>query len=307
MQHFYGNVSSRKKNIKDNGRTMTALATTQKTDIDYYANKPIDIILNMWLYGKSSHTQATYKRVSTRFITFINSPLAEARLDDCQDFISSLKHLAISTQKTYIVAIKSLLSFVHKLGITKLNVGTLIKLPKTKNCIERIISKADIKKIITKETNIRNKVILKSLYYLGLRASEICDVKWTDLLIKDDGTATLTVFGKGSKTRFLIVPKPLLKEILTLKKDNQTYIFTSRKFNGKLNRTQLWKIVKAAGKRCGIDNPSPHWYRHSHATHSLENGANIHLLSSSLGHSSIATTSRYLHSKPDDCSSLYLD
>ena len=291
---------------------MTTLTQTQPrlntSQINSYADKPIDIILNMWVHGKSKNTKALYKRVSTRFLTFINIPLVEVRLDDIQDFIDSLQHLAVSTQKTYTVVVKSLLSFIHKLGLTHLNIGTLIKPPKARDAInERIISKSDIKLIINSEPNKRNQIILKTLYYLGLRASEICGLKWSDVTLQSNGTATLTVFGKGDKTRFLIVPKQLLNEILTLKKDNQTYIFTSRKFNGHLNRTQLWKIVKAAGNRCGIGNPSPHWYRHSHATHSLEGGADIHLLSNSLGHETIATTSRYLHSRPDDCSSLYLD
>ncbi|MFM6222072.1 MAG: tyrosine-type recombinase/integrase, partial [Dolichospermum sp.] len=62
----------------------------------------------------------------------------------------------------------------------------------------------------------------------------------------------------------------------------------------------------SAAKRIGLDNPSPHWLRHGHASHSLDRGAPIHLVSQSLGHASVATTSRYLHAKPSDCSSLYL-
>ena len=302
----------RPQNHTSNECTMSTLTQVQPrlntSQINSYADKPIDIILNMWMHGKSKNTKALYKRVSARFLTFINIPLVQTRLDDIQDFVDSLGHLAVSTQKTYTVVVKSLLSFIHKLGLTSLNIGTLIKPPKARDAInERIISKSDIKLIINSEPNKRNQLILKTLYYLGLRASEICGLKWSDVTLQPNDTATLTVFGKGNKTRFLIVPKQLLNEILALKKDNQTYIFTSRKFNGHLNRTQLWKIVKAAGNRLGIADPSPHWYRHSHATHSLENGADIHLLSNSLGHETIATTSRYLHSRPDDCSSLYLD
>jgi integrase/recombinase XerD len=311
MKHFFWKVSLFQKPGKT-GNIMTTLTRTtprlNNLQTSDYADKPIDIILNMWLHGKSTNTKAMYKRVSTKFITFINIPLVEVRLDDIQEFVDSLSHLAVSTQKTYTVVVKSLLSFIHKLGLTTLNIGTLIKLPKTKDAInERIMNKTDIKTIINNEPNNRNQLILKTIYYLGLRASEICNLKWVDLVLQPNGSATLSVFGKGNKTRFLIVPKPLLTELLTLKKENQTYIFTSRKKAGSLTRTQLWKIVKSAGARVGIDNPSPHWYRHSHATHSLENGADIHLLSNSLGHETIATTSRYLHARPDDCSSLYLD
>jgi integrase/recombinase XerD len=311
MQHSLWKVSLIANRVKQ-GKTMTTLAktTTRLNNLQTsdYADKPIDIILNMWLHGKSNNTKAMYKRVSTKFITFINIPLVEVRLDDIQEFIDSLSHLALSTQKTYTVVVKSLLSFIHKLGLTQLNIGTLIKLPKTKDAInERIMKRTDIKLIIENEPNTRNQLILKTIYYLGLRASEICGLKWTDLVLQPNGSGTLSVLGKGNKTRFLIVPKHLLNELLALKKDGLTYIFTSRKKAGKLDRTQIFRIVKAAGVRVGISDPSPHWYRHSHATHSLENGADIHLLSNSLGHESIATTSRYLHAQPDDCSSLYLD
>ncbi|MBD2667296.1 site-specific integrase [Richelia sinica] len=68
----------------------------------------------------------------------------------------------------------------------------------------------------------------------------------------------------------------------------------------------IWEIVKKAAKRIGLHNPSLHWLRHGNASHSLDRGAPIHLVSQSLGHASVATTSRYLHAKPSDCSSLYL-
>ena len=67
------------------------------------------------------------------------------------------------------------------------------------------------------------------------------------------------------------------------------------------------QIVKAAAKRAGIKGKvSPHWLRHAHATHALERGAKIHLVAETLGHSSVAITSRYLHARPEDSSSLYL-
>jgi integrase/recombinase XerD len=90
--------------------------------------------------------------------------------------------------------------------------------------------------------------------------------------------------------------------------DNEP-VFRSRKGShcGHLTRERVHQIVKAAGKRAGIKGKvSPHWLRHAHASHALERGAKIHLVAETLGHSSVAVTSRYLHARPEDSSSLYL-
>lgn len=163
------------------------------------------------------------------------------------------------------------------------------------SCQEHLSLKQSIVNIIDSELNTRNQLILKTLYYLGLRASEICNLKWSDITLQPNGTGTLTVKNRGSKIRFLIIPKQLLNELLAFKKDGQTYVFTSRKFNGHLNRTQLWKIVKAAGERCGVENFNLHWCRHLHANQFLSNELDVHPLSSSLKHKKVTTTSHYLH------------
>jgi integrase/recombinase XerD len=74
-----------------------------------------------------------------------------------------------------------------------------------------------------------------------------------------------------------------------------------------LDRTQVYRIVSAAAIRAGIQGKvSPHWLRHAHASHSLDRGAPIHLVQQTLGHASVATTSKYLHARPSDSSALYL-
>lgn len=76
---------------------------------------------------------------------------------------------------------------------------------------------------------------------------------------------------------------------------------------GHLPRSQIKRIVETAAKRSGINKKvSPHWLRHAHATHALENGADIGLVKDTLGHDNVATTSRYLHVRPNDSSSMYV-
>ena len=74
-----------------------------------------------------------------------------------------------------------------------------------------------------------------------------------------------------------------------------------------MDRSQIMRIVRAAAKRAGIDtNVSPHWLRHAHASHALDRGCPIHLVQATLGHASVATTSRYLHARPTDSFARYL-
>jgi integrase/recombinase XerD len=124
----------------------------------------------------------------------------------------------------------------------------------------------------------------------------------------------VTVYGKGGKTRAIVISPKVWSEVLSLRgkaeRDDPVFRSRERSKDGSwhLSRKQVYRIVRVAGERAGIEgNVSPHWLRHSHASHSLEKGAPIHLVQQTLGHSSIAVTERYLHANPDDSSALYLD
>src|SRR2546428_5463414 len=82
-------------------------------------------------------------------------------------------------------------------------------------------------------------------------------------------------------------------------------VFSSRKQHGHLDRSQVLRIVQTAAKRAGVvGKVSPHWMRHAHASHTLDRGAPLHLVQATLGHSSVATTGRYLHARPTEAESI---
>lgn len=224
----------------------------------------------------------------------------------------TLKELSPSSRRTAIATIKSLLSFGHKIGVLPENVGVSMRAPKAKDCLnERILSQDEVQAMIAQETNVRNRAILLLLYSGGLRVSELCNLKWKDLQPRGD-SGQVTVLGKGQKIRTVLLPTSVWNEICQLrgKKSASDAVFCSREGDDEgqhLDRTQVYRIVAAAAKRAGIQGKvSPHWLRHSHVSHSLERGAPIHLVQATLGHSSIATTSRYLHARPSDSSAFYL-
>lgn len=268
-------------------------------------------LIEMWLHGKSDETQESYRLYANRFLKFVGKPLHLVSLAEVQAFATHLKErgLSASTQRTIISAIKSLLSFGNKIGVLSANVGAPVSPPKAKDTLnERILSESEVQVMIAKETNPRNRAMLRLLYGVGLRVSELCGLTWRDLTERGD-TGQATVFGKGSKTRVVLLPAVIWQELKALRglAGADAPVFQSRKKNGHLTRSQVMRIVRAQALRAGIDaKVSPHWLRHAHASHSLDRGAPIHLVQQTLGHSSVATTSRYLHARPQDSSSRFL-
>ncbi|WP_202807054.1 tyrosine-type recombinase/integrase [Planktothrix agardhii] len=276
-------------------------------------NHTLEQILEMWLHGKTPGSQAIYRRVVVQFLEWANKPLQWLTLPDVQGFANYLdtKGLKPSTRASYLAAVKSLLTFCNRTGLTRANVGAAVPLPKGKDTLtQKILAKEQVMAMIYSEPNRRNQLILKSFYYCGVRVSELCGLCWYDLTASGD-SGILTVFGKGSKTRHVLLPAHLYKELLNFRGNasNDDPIFPSRKGKGKghLHRIHVTKLVKEAGIRVGIDEKvSAHWLRHCHASHSLDAGAPISLVQTTLGHASVATTSKYLHAKPTESSGLYL-
>lgn len=285
---------------------MNSLATQTATTVS-------EQLVNMWLHGKSPCTAEYYRLYARRFLKFVGKPLHLVTLAEVQGFATSLEEsgLAVSTQYTILAAIKSLLSFGNKTGVLPVNVGALLTLPKASDSLnERILSELEVQTMIVLETNPRNRAILRLLYLAGLRVSELCQLTWKNLQSRGE-SGQVTVKGKGSKTRSILLPESLWVELMQLRDGAATEepVFRSRKGNqeGHLTRERVHQIVKAAAKRAGIEGKvSPHWLRHAHATHALERGAKIHLVADTLGHSSVAVTGRYLHARPEESSSLYL-
>ncbi|MFK0735384.1 MAG: tyrosine-type recombinase/integrase [Gloeotrichia echinulata HAB0833] len=271
-------------------------------------------LIDLWLHGKSPNTVDGYRRYANRFFSHANKPLADVTLMDFQLWVMTLGS-SNNSQRVAVGAIKSLFSFAKQLGVVSANLGILVKSPKAKNRLaERILTTEEVQLLIKSTTNERDgyarrrhRSIVRLLYFAGLRVSELCALKWRDLKARGDG-GQITVFGKGEKTRTVLVGAGIWREIQELKgsahKDDP--VFVSAK-GGHLCRSMVFHIVKNAATRAGIEgNVSPHWLRHSHASHSLDRGAPIHLLQKTLGHSSVAITEMYLHARPTDSSGLYL-
>ncbi|OKH12308.1 tyrosine-type recombinase/integrase [[Limnothrix rosea] IAM M-220] len=288
---------------------LPALAKAQQTTAIAIAQTTEDMI-GLWLHGKSANTQKSYRRDIYEFLTFAGGvELPKVTLNNLQGFEVTLGELGKSpnTIARKLAAVKSLLTFCHKVGFVPFNVGTLVNVKPSKDKLsERILSRGEVLDMIYSTKNKRDRLLLKLLYATGARVGELCRLTWSDIKPTDTG-ARITLFGKGDKTRVILISDELYQELLQLKDENGDPIFRSRKGGNAITTTQAYRIVKDSAERAGITgNVSPHWFRHSHASHALDNNAPIHTVQKSLGHSSITTTERYLHSNPKDSSGLYI-
>ncbi len=150
-------------------------------------------------------TRRNYQRQADRFLGFIRQPLTEVRVGDLQAYITSLDKLASATRANMIAAVKSLLSFGQEIGYLRINVGKAVKAPPVKNTLaERIMGETDAMRMLALEPVPRNRALLTLLYGGGLRLSEVCGLRWRDLAPRD-GAGQATVFGKGGKTRVVLL------------------------------------------------------------------------------------------------------
>ena len=264
-------------------------------------------LVALWLHGRSRATQRAYAADLAAFFAQAQRPLHAVTLGDMQAFQDTLANLATATQARRLSAVKSLLSFGHKTGYLPVNVGAAIRLPKVKQTLaERILDVDAVLHMLALERSPRNKALLRLLYLGGLRISEVCGLRVRDLSAREDA-GQVTVFGKGGKTRAVLLKASIWQDLVALRgADPEAALFRSRE-GGALDPSQVHRIVKAAAKRAGLSLAvSAHWLRHAHVSHALDRGAPVHLVQATVGHASLATTSRYAHARPSDSSSRYL-
>lgn len=298
--------------------TVPAVVREEPTDAERDA-----WFVGIWLHGRPEHTHVAYKREIEQFLEFVGKPLPQITLADLQAYEDSLLAASLqpASRNRALAAVKSALSFGVKMRYLETNVGLLVKLTKLENKLaERIMSEQAMDDLLWLETDPRNHALLSLLYYGGLRVSEVCNLTWRNLQERSAQTGQITVYGKGDKTRAVLLDTDTWREVWALRPAGaplDSYVFPSRQERSRggeketgrrLHESRVHQIVRTAANRAGvaIGKVSPHWFRHAHATHALEAGASLALVQRTLGHGSIETTAKYTHVRPDASSSLVL-
>ena len=263
--------------------------------------------------GLSKNTIDNYSFDIDRLCRFLSENTIEVsplniNQETLQQFIYSIsKEVNPRTQTRIISGLKSFFTYLIFEEYRTDNPLELIESPRIGRKLPDVLSVIDIDRLIgaidlSSNEGERNRAIIETLYGCGLRVSELVTLKCSDLFFEE---GFIKITGKGNKQRFVPIGnltqnyikiyKEQLRIHLTIQKGNEDTLFLNRRGRG-LSRAMIFTIIKDLAKKINLDKIiSPHTFRHSFATHLLENGADLRSIQLMLGHESITTTEIYVH------------
>lgn len=260
----------------------------------------------------SPNTISAYNSDLYKFIDFIdgeNIDYRDVQLKDVHQFSSLMIDMKIgATSLSRILSgIRSFYRFLLLEDILPVDPTELLEYPKKARKLPDVLSVEEIDAIesvidMSQAESQRNKTIIEVLFSCGLRVSELCNLKLSDLYL-DEGF--IKVMGKGSKQRLVPISQSAIHELhlyfedrkhIDIKPGYEDYVFVSKLRKKNLSRIMVFHMIKELVEAAGIHKSvSPHTFRHSFATSLLEGGANLRAIQAMLGHESIATTEIYMH------------
>lgn len=226
--------------------------------------------------------------------------LRDASSSDISDYIISVSdYLSKRSQARLLSSLNSFFDYLVSEGERKDNPLSAVDSPKLGKYLPVVLSVEEVRAILKAAPNERDRAILEVLYGCGLRVSEVCSLKISEVYLKD---MFVKVMGKGSKERLVpMAPSTAsaIMDYLSVRPESdagcEDVLFLNR-FGRALSRVAVFKMVKSVALVAGVDkNLSPHTFRHSFATHLVENGADLRVVQEMLGHESILTTEIYTH------------
>ena len=263
--------------------------------------------------GMTSHTIDNYVHDVNALVSFIENSNIEAtplniEKKSIEEFLyQEGKKKAATTQARRLSGLKSFFNYLIFESYRENNPADLFESPKLGRKLPEVLTVDEIEKLITQidlrhPQGHRNRAIIETLYGSGLRVSELVGLTLSNVFFKEN---IIRILGKGGKHR--LVPmggyakkylEIYISEIRALQKidsKSEDVVFLNR--NGKkLTRMMIFTVIKALLPKAKIKkNISPHSFRHSFATHLLENGADLKTIQTLLGHQSITTTEIYTH------------
>jgi integrase/recombinase XerD len=250
-----------------------------------------------------------------QYLEMVGSSKSPKQIDlaDLQEMIRWISEMGISarSQARIISGLRNFFFFLILEDEIEVDPTELLDLPKIGKKLPEVLDKNEIDALLgaidlSKNEGHRNRAIIETLYSCGLRVSELIGLKITNLYFEE---GFIRVIGKGNKERLVPVSPSVEKEVnlyrnfvrvhKDIKSGHEDIMFLNRR-GKQLTRVMIFTIVKQLAEAIGLHkNISPHTFRHSFATHMVENGANLRAIQEMLGHESISTTEIYTHLSDD--------
>lgn len=262
--------------------------------------------------GLSDNTKYAYGADLENFAAYMGSAgissVNDVKRENIIDYLEAerARGISVNTVSRRLVAIKVFFKFLQQEGLLARNVTEAMESPRLWRILPGTLSLQEVERLLSvavgeDREDVRNRAMMELLYGSGLRVSELCQLKLSD--VKMD-SQYVRVVGKGQKTRIVPFGKRAhnaltiyMNEVrsLFLKKGDSEYVFLT--YRGKpFSRKGIWKLIKQMARKADIHKDiSPHTLRHSFASHLLANGAPLRIIQEMLGHADIATTQIYTH------------
>ncbi len=251
--------------------------------------------------GLSQNTIDAYRRDLSDFAQNLEDIHTINRMN-INAYVRTLRErkLAPTSVIRKVASLRGFFKWATSSGILEKNPAATLEQPKTPQRLPKVVSVKEIDEMLHNNLTPLEHVMMELLYSCGLRVSELVNLKLNDI---DLSSKYVRCFGKGSKERIIPIgeqAKAMLKEYfptrdLLIKKYNLTTKNLLIKDNGHfVTRQDVYNFIHAQGKLIH-KNISPHTFRHSFATHLLENGADLRVVQELLGHSDVSTTQLYTH------------
>lgn len=268
--------------------------------------------------GLAANTLEAYGRDLEKLKKFAESREKDLSTLEKPDISAFLEHLfksgldARSVERT-LVTVRNFHKFLVLDGHRKTDPTVALGQPKSWQTLPKFLTPEEVELILARpnlstEIGARDRAILELLYATGLRVSELCDLKISDV---NRDLGYLTCFGKGSKQRQVPIGRSAMEHL------SRYLLFRASKTEGadswlfktvqgkKLTRQVCWKMIADYGHEAGLGRVTPHMLRHTFATHLLEHGADLRSVQLLLGHSDLGTTQIYTHVTPERLQETY--
>jgi integrase/recombinase XerD len=261
--------------------------------------------------GLAQNTIYAYRRDMMKFGEFAakrNLSTEQVQRGDVVDFLASLYHQNLDSRSVarHLVTVRHFFRFSLMEGFIKEDPAANVESPKFRHSLPGFLSLEEVDRLLVQpdassQIGLRDKAMIELLYSTGLRVSELCGLRVSDLQME---VGCLRCIGKGDKERLVPVGRRALKVVeeylrhsrpKLLRDGVSEYLFLNRHSN-KMDRISFWKILGGYGRKAGLRKSlTPHMLRHSFATHLLDRGADLRSVQMMLGHSDISTTQIYTH------------